>query len=144
MEEQAIAQKHGKDGRVMNPRSLANLGPEFPKGRSPNPSGLPVNTPKVSVAAMKLAAMPAGSKFVPANKADEMALAWYNAILAGDMRALQMFLDRSEGPITQSLKIGTHKTDEELEAELRSYGVDLEAVMRMIEGEDARLSDGCV
>ncbi|MEK6322186.1 MAG: DUF5681 domain-containing protein [Acidobacteriota bacterium] len=128
-----IVQSQGRDGRTMHPNSLANLElGKFARGISGNPGGMPANSPQITRATIKLAAMKSGECFEPQTKGEEIALAWFDAIIAGDMRALQMFLDRTEGPVTQSLSIGPQKSDAEFEAELAAYGVDVSALMRMI------------
>lgn len=79
----------------------------FAKGKSPNPGGLPVGTPKISVRMMNILRMTPEERrnFVPKDGGDEAALRCINDALEGDQRAMDRLLERTEGKVTQGLNI---------------------------------------
>ena len=91
----------------MHPNSLANLERgAFKPGQSGNPNGWPKGVPRVSTALAKLLRTPAGDDYLIVNKADEIAQALYSRAQAGDVNAICVILDRTEGRTPQTLNIG--------------------------------------
>lgn len=114
-------------------------------GVSGNPSGLPRNTPKVSVALAKLLRCGVGEDYQLVSKADELAQALYIKAVRGDVEAIREVMNRTEGKVRDVVEI----VDESARAELAIHlfivrtGLPREQAVRWIEqAATAALGDG--
>lgn len=77
----------------------------FQPGQSGNPGGLPKGTPRISTSLMKLLRTQPHEVYVPQNKADQIAVSLYDSALKGDTWATREILDRTEGKVSQTLRL---------------------------------------
>ena len=114
--------------RQMHPNSIANLRP-FPRGVSGNPRGKNATAPSITRELMKLLAEP--------HIIEALTRAVVKHAINGDMRALTMIWDRTDGMLQQRVEVTQAMTyaelmmdvvrnDPELSAEVRARQLQIE------------------
>lgn len=111
--------------------------PQWQKGVSGNPGGLPKGTPRISTSLMKLLRTAPNEVYEPQNKADQIALSLYDSALKGDTWATREILDRCEGKVSQTLQLSatqlsTSEIVEKLVEAFTSAGIDEESARSVV------------
>src|SRR5262249_18047358 len=73
--------------------------------RSGNPGGTIAGTPKLKTALLKLLSLPAGARFVPKTKSDQLALKTLNMAMRGNERMVSLIWDRVEGKVKDVIEV---------------------------------------
>jgi hypothetical protein len=94
-------------------------GRPFPKGKSGNPGGRPVNSDCLSACLREVAAESAGAGLSHAQK---LARVMFKRAEAGDMRAAALIADRLEGKPGQKVEVTTPQPLSFAEAAARMHG----------------------